>query len=147
MKKFWFLWILLTWTVCPGCAGHQAENGKPSVFLGNTDWRLVEIRGKGVLAQPGRHAPYPRLISAEGRVAGHGGCNRFFGGYKLEGESLRFSALGSTKMACPGEIGKLEQALFNALGLVKRFKHSEDVLELFNDGELLARFVPLKTGM
>jgi heat shock protein HslJ len=79
-------------------------------------------------------------MSADGRVVGHGGCNRFFGGYKLDGDGLRFSALGSTKMACPGDIDRLEQALFNALGSARRFKLSGDMLELSGETAPLARF-------
>ncbi len=83
-------------------------------------------------------------MSAEGRVVGHGGCNRFFGGYTLEGDRLRFSALGSTKMACPGDISDLEDAFFNALGSARRFKLSGDVLEVFGDTEMLARFTAVR---
>ena len=140
MKKFSALWVILIVVFCPGCSGLHSGSGKSSLFLENTDWRLVEIRGKEILAMPGKMVPYLRLISDEGRVVGHGGCNRFFGGYKAEGDHLRFSALGSTKMACPGDTGDLEAALFNALGSVERFKLSGEVLELFGDRELLARF-------
>ena len=118
MKKFSALWVILIVVFCAGCSGLHSGSGKSSLFLENTDWRLVEIRGKEILAKPGRMVPYLRLISDEGRVVGHGGCNRFFGGYKAEGDHLRFSALGS----------------------VERFKLSGEVLELFGDRELLARF-------
>jgi heat shock protein HslJ len=140
MKNFCFTWMILTLAVCPGCSALHGSAEKPAVSLENTDWKLVELSGKEVLIQSGRQAPYLRLMSAEGRVVGHGGCNRFFGGYKVEGDRLHFSALGSTKMACIGDIGDLEDAFFNALGSARRFKLSGDVLELFDDKQLLARF-------
>lgn len=140
MKKFSALWMILVVVFCPGCSGLHGGSGKPALSLENTDWKLVELQGKEILAKPGRKAPYLRLISEEGRVVGHGGCNRFFGGYKVEADRLRFSALGSTKMACPGDIGDLEDGFFNALGSVRHFKLSGGVLELFGDRELLARF-------
>jgi heat shock protein HslJ len=144
MKKFGALWIILLFAVSPGCSSLHGSTGKPSILLENTDWKLIELRGEEVLIQPGRQVPYLRLISAGERVIGHGGCNRFFGGYKVEGDRLRFSALGSTKMACPGDIGDLEDAFFNALGLARRFKLSGDVLEVFGETDLLARFRAVK---
>ncbi|MCX5834432.1 MAG: META domain-containing protein [Deltaproteobacteria bacterium] len=136
--------MILTVAVCPGCSGLHGSTGKPSISLENTDWKLAEFRGKEVIMQPGRPSPYLRLLSSDSRVVGHGGCNRFFGGYKLEGDRLRFSALGSTKMACPRGIGDLEDAFFNALGSARRFKISGDVLEVFDDSELIARFKAVK---
>ena len=144
MKKLSTLWMILILVVCHGCFGLHGGSGKSALSIENTDWKLIGLRGKEVLAQPGRQAPYLRLMSTEGRVVGHGGCNRFFGSYKVEGDRLHFSALGATKMACPGDIGDLEDAFFNVLGSVRRFKLSGDVLEVFGDGDLLARFRAVK---
>jgi heat shock protein HslJ len=131
------MWALV---VCTGCSVLQGGAGGAPVSLEDRDWKLVALSGKEVFTPPGGQAPSLRLMSADGRVVGHGGCNRFFGGYKLDGDGLRFSALGSTKMACPGDIDRLEQAFFNALGSARRFKLSGDVLELFGEPGLLARF-------
>jgi putative lipoprotein len=140
MKKFYVLWVIGSLAVCTGCSTIPGSAGPSPVSLENRDWRLVEIAGKEVLTQPGRQAPYFRLVSADGRVVGYGGCNRFFGSYKLDGDSLSFSALGSTRMACLGETDRLEQTFFAALGSARRFKLSGDVLELSGDTGLLARF-------
>jgi heat shock protein HslJ len=45
----------------------------------------------------------------DGRVAGNGGCNNFFGTYTVDGNQLTISALGSTMMAClPEEVMQQE---------------------------------------
>jgi heat shock protein HslJ len=140
MKKICTPWMMWALVVCTGCSVLQGGAGGAPVSLEDRDWKLVALDGKEVLTPPGGQAPYLRLMSADGRVVGHGGCNRFFGGYKLDGDGLRFSALGSTKMACPGDIDRLEQALFNALGSARRFKLSGDMLELSGETAPLARF-------
>jgi len=48
-----------------------------------------------------------------GEVIGHGGCNRFFGSYTQDGNTLTFGPLASTKMACPNL--KQEQDFMSAL--------------------------------
>ena len=52
-------------------------------------------------------------FKADGEVIGHGGCNRFFGSYTQEGNTLTFGPLASTKMACPNL--KQEQEFMSAL--------------------------------
>ena len=58
-------------------------------------------------------------LRADGKVAGTGGCNRFFGSYEQKGEALTFSPLGSTRMACPPDMMRREQAFFEMLGEVR----------------------------
>ena len=76
--------------------------------LAGTEW---------VLASAGKRAPMIHF-EAGGKVAGFGGCNRFFGGYQQSGESLTFSALGATRMACPGKAMTVEQDFFTMLSKV-----------------------------
>jgi heat shock protein HslJ len=52
-------------------------------------------------------------FKSAGEVMGHGGCNRFFGSYELEGKALRFGPLASTRMACADM--KSEHAFMSAL--------------------------------
>ena len=97
--------------------------------------------GEWVLAgETGRHAPSLRFDA--GRVAGTGGCNRFGGSYKLEGDALSFSPLAATRMACPEAIMKAEQDFFSLLGAVRGIGFEGDRLELKDaTGKVLARFV------
>jgi heat shock protein HslJ len=67
-----------------------------------------------------------------GRVFGSGSCNRYSGNAELSGETLSFSAIGSTMMACPEAIMAQERRFFDALGAVTGF-------EINDTGALLLR--------
>jgi heat shock protein HslJ len=67
--------------------------------------------------------PEVTLILEEGRVAGSGGCNRYFTA-AVAGEmpgSLALGPVGSTMMACPEEIMALESRYLKALESVVNF--------------------------
>ena len=85
----------------------------------------------------------PASIKFEaGRVSGSGGCNRFGGTYKLEGDQLSFSALVSTRMACAPEVMEKEQAYFDLLSRVRSVALAGHELELRDgDGKALASFM------
>lgn len=92
-----------------------------------------------VMAGAGKRAPSINF-AAGGKVAGSGGCNRFFGGYRQDGEALTFSTLGSTRMTCPPEVMKTEQAFFNMLKAVRSAKEDGSRLVLRDGaGKELAR--------
>jgi len=75
----------------------------------------------------------------DGRAAGHSGCNRFTGSYTLEGESLKFGPLASTKMACTPEHMEQERAWFQMLEQVRGFEATHLVLKLkAGDGKVIA---------
>lgn len=97
--------------------------------LVGADWVLA--------GETGARAPFLRFDG--GRVGGLGGCNRFGGTYELTGESLSFSPLAATRMAC-SDMAK-ERAFFDMLGKVKGMKLEGDSLELLDgEGKVLASF-------
>jgi heat shock protein HslJ len=55
------------------------------------------------------------------------------GGYERAGDSLRFSAAASTRMACPPPLGAWEEALVDVLGKTRRFRILAQTLELFDE--------------
>ena len=71
-------------------------------------------------------------LTGDGNVQGYGGCNRFFGGYRLEGDRISFSPIASTRRYCE-ETMAVEDALFVALGKVTRLKVSEDGFSLLSE--------------
>ena len=94
-------------------------------------WRVVEIGGYPVAAgQPNRE---PHLVfSGEGRVSGSSGCNRFSGTYLQDGQSLKFSPLAMTKMACPPPQDALERAFIQAMAGTAAARMSGTTLELLD---------------
>ena len=81
-----------------GCALLRNESGSvPEVpELGGSEWVIDGLGGVGLVS--GRE---PTLaFSADGRISGTTGCNRFFGSYTQDGAALTFPGTGMTKMAC-----------------------------------------------
>jgi putative lipoprotein len=85
--------------------------------LAGSEWRPVEIAGTAT----SEDVEVFLQFRAEGAVAGMAGCNRFTGSYTIEDETLEFSPLAATMMACPDPQMQVEQFLFAALGQVRGF--------------------------
>lgn len=74
-------------------------------------WALVSMDGEALA----EGEPPTMTLAEDGRIAGFGGCNRYFGAYELEGDKLEVSDLGATKMACPPPQMGLEDRFFECL--------------------------------
>lgn len=75
-----------------------------------------------------------------GEISGNGGCNRFFGGYTIAGNTIKIGPLASTRKGCPGII-RLEAAFFATLEAAKTFQRDGSTLVLFDAaGIKLAQF-------
>lgn len=85
-----------------------------------TQWELQKIGAQGVQGKK------PTLQLTQNRFGGFGGCNSLFGAYTLKGNSLEFSGIGSTKMACEPDLMRLESAYTAALAKVKTYALSPD---------------------
>lgn len=113
---------------CPKPARAQKRSGRGQARrqlvapLRGTTWRLLALAGETVvLQQPPGRAIELQLSAENLRLAGSGGCNRLMGGFSLEGETIRFSQLASTRMACSPEVMDLERRYTEALALVRRW--------------------------
>ena len=106
---------------------------RSTASLENTYWKLMRLSTDPVnLAESGGE-PHFILQPGEMRVAGSGGCNRLVGGYTLDGESLTFTQMAGTRMACPTGMDA-EQAFHAALQNVARWKIDGETLVLFDAG-------------
>ncbi len=72
-------------------------------------------------------------FSADGKVSGNLGCNRFFGTYKQDGDKLTFGAVGSTRMMCPEAQMKTEARVSAALSSTSQAQISHLKLVLEDD--------------
>ena len=108
--------------------------------LENTYWKLVRLGDRPVTVADHRREPHLRLVPEGMQVQGFGGCNRFFGGYELDGKTLRFNKMAMTRMACIDGMDQ-EQAFLKALEATIRWKILGEHLELYGaKGDFLARF-------
>ena len=96
--------------------------------LWGTSWVLVDLAGTPSIegVQPTLDFPEP------GKAAGMGSCNRFFGAVEVDGETITFKAMGSTRMACGAEIGKQETVYLKALQEAQRFELEGDELLVYS---------------
>jgi heat shock protein HslJ len=120
----------------PGTAAHL-----PSRYaLERTDWKLTHLGEEPAVVPPDQPEPSIALNPGDHRVSGSGGCNRITGTYQLDGQSLRFSQMASTMMACTSGMDQ-ERSYLRALEMVRTWKIKGRHLELYGeDGKLIARF-------
>jgi len=108
--------------------------------LENTYWKLVRLGDQPVMVGSGRGEPHLRLVSEGRKAQGFAGCNRLLGAYELEGQTLRFAHLATTRMACPDGM-EAEHIFLSALESTARWNILGEHLELYDSGgTLLARF-------
>lgn len=113
----------------------------------NTYWRLAELGGQPALPGAEQREPHIRLLADSAQVTGSTGCNTLRGPFELDGDSIRFGAIATTRMACvdPGLSGQ-EQEFLRALEEATRVSVERDTLTLHDGDRSVARFaaVPLR---
>ena len=124
-------------------AGVAEEAAAPAgaLALEGVTWQVTEARTPdGALAPAGVTAT---MTLQDGQVSGSGGCNNFFAGYAVDGNSLKFEQAGSTMMACEEDAMAFEQAFLASLADVASYAVVGQQLHLFAaDGRLLLSAVP-----
>jgi heat shock protein HslJ len=110
--------------------------------LAGTEWRPSFMRATALPA--GTHMVVQ--FKPDGQVTGNGGCNRFFGGYSISGNTIEIGPLASTRKGCPGLL-RAETAFFATLQAAKSFTQTESTLVLFDAaGGIIAEFVRTAPG-
>ncbi len=107
--------------------------------LAGKEWVLVELNGQAI-AESERS---PTLtLTTDNKINGNGGCNRFFGGYEILPEKrIRFSGVGSTRMACADGM-QTEQAYLAVFNQADSYSLTGSTLSLDKGrATALARFV------
>ncbi|MDM9380884.1 META domain-containing protein [Chlorogloeopsis sp. ULAP01] len=106
----------------------EAGNNNNAASLFGKRWILTEI-GEQRLSD---NKLYIEFDNKQSRVVGDTGCNRFFGGFEINGTSLKFSPLASTKRAClTTEANRLETNFLRSLQETTRFDVQEKILRLY----------------
>lgn len=104
--------------------------------LAGTSWTLSALDGAGP-AEGGR--PATLEFNSEGGLAGSTGCNRFFGGYSVDGAALTVGQMGSTRMACPEPLMAQEMVFLEILGAAVEYAVDGDTLTVTAaDGRTIA---------
>jgi copper homeostasis protein (lipoprotein) len=98
--------------------------------LEGSRWVLVRIGEQQIMAEEGKAEPYIVLQSTTKQIVGHGGCNRFSGGYTIQRDALTLSEITTTRMACPDI--ETENAFLNGLESVARWRLQDNQLVLLD---------------
>lgn len=96
-------------------------------------WKATGVNnGKGGVTSLLPGSNITAEFTAEGRVSGSAGCNSYSGGYELEGTSIVFSPISSTRKMCAEPAGIMEQEILFLQALEKSDTYSitEGCLEL-----------------
>lgn len=119
--------LLIGTVAAVGC--HRASDMQTAtpLALAETTWRLAVVNGQDAGALRGDQPATLRLTTNRS-ARGFAGCNNFRGTYTLEGDSLRFGPLITTRRACG--IISLEQSFLRALEGTRSFRFQSDSLEL-----------------
>lgn len=90
-------------------------------------WTVINLEGIENLSQK----PTFLFSENENKISGSTGCNNYFGTYKIENNSIRFSEMGTTRKMCPDMT--TENSFLSNLGLVNYFKIEKENLFLFDE--------------
>jgi heat shock protein HslJ len=130
--------LLLGCSPAPTPAPEPAPEAEPGITstaeitsLEDTEWVAESIGGTPVAEdvqstiffQPGE------------KVAGSAGCNEYFGSWRVEGDSIAFGHVGSTRMMCPPPQMDQEDRFLAALGQAERFEMRDGALLIYSTGE------------
>lgn len=89
--------------------------------LEGTTWKLIRWGNRDNLKTPLADGEITAQFS-QGRMGGSSGCNRYSGGYTLQGNQLKLGPIAATNMACLDELMNQESQYFAALNGVKSYK-------------------------
>lgn len=98
------------------------QMAQASSLSGN--WRLANMTS-GDLPTPMLPVGELTVEFSGDRIGGSGGCNRFMGGYKVQGDELSIGPLASTFKACEQAIMTQETQYLAALQAAQRYEIDE----------------------
>jgi heat shock protein HslJ len=70
------------------------------------------------------------VIPSDNSIKGSTGCNRFFGAIKMEGETIKITNVGATKMMCANM--DAENAFMEAINTTISYKIENDILKFLS---------------
>ncbi|MCU1721360.1 MULTISPECIES: META domain-containing protein [unclassified Pseudomonas] len=106
--------ILLSGLVAAALAGCAAEPMK----LEQERSYVLEWIGERPLMD---YSHLTLTLAADGRAYGNAGCNHWFAPYTLQGSTLSFGAVGSTRKLCAPALMEQEKRFLQALTTVQRW--------------------------
>ena len=137
MKKLSFALSGIAVALLMAACSNSMNTTGGSHKLEGTTWKLT-----GLSSITGELPKTPQEVTMHldtGRVYGSGGCNRYFGSYSLNGSSLKFNGVASTKMFCQGAM-EVEDGLMQSINNTDGYVVQGKSLSLLKGADTLARF-------
>ena len=109
---------ILVLAACDSTASTEGTTPEPAsaaADLAGTSWTVVSVGGAPVVEGSGANLAF----DSAGNVSGSTGCNSVSGTYALDGPSLTFGPLATTRMACEDALMAQETAVLDALAAVE----------------------------
>lgn len=98
--------------------------GEPVSLLAGPPWRVTKI---GDAAVPEDVYVSLEFDATKTSVFGSSGCNRYFGGFTLNGEGFRFErGMAGSMMACEEHKSRIEASFLSAMEKIDRFDIDAD---------------------
>jgi heat shock protein HslJ len=99
----------------------------PEGLLGGSSWQLQQLGAQGAIA-----GSRPTLVFVPaGKVSGTGSCNQFSGTVKIDGKSITFGPLATTRMVCAGALNAQEATYLKALQEAQWFTVAGNTLTIY----------------
>ena len=93
--------------------------------LKNTSWKLLNMDGKDVSKLISKNENNITLSFNENGINGNSGINNYFGACEIVNNNIKVGPLGSTRMAGPENLMKVEREFLELLGNSKKVKLSD----------------------
>jgi copper homeostasis protein (lipoprotein) len=115
------------------------EGAREASPIENTHWTLTRV-GDTPVRHEGEREPHVVLHSTTRRVSGAAICNQLLGSYRLQGTSLTFGAVATSRMMCPAGMD-VERRFLAALQATRTARVRGGTLDLLDaKGRALASF-------
>lgn len=130
MKKFTILTTTLF--VLSAILLSACGSAETSAKLAGTTWKLASY-GPADAQTPAADGIDTQIVFGDdGKVSGSMGCNRFSGSFSQKGDSINFSPIAATEMACPEPQMTQESSAFQVLVGSVKFEQNDANLTIYN---------------
>jgi putative lipoprotein len=102
----------------------ETEDKPVETKLSGTNWLVESIAGRGVVD----NSQATIRFDEGGRVSGSTGCNLFNGAVTIEGSTIKFGQMATTRRACVPSLMDQEQRFLKAFAEVLRFTMGQNGL-------------------
>ncbi|MEZ4616008.1 MAG: META domain-containing protein [Caldilineaceae bacterium] len=118
----------------PGDMTPSSTPNSESAPLAGTSWQLTALGTTGAETPVVVDSTVTLQFDADGQAGGNTGCNSFGGNYTVNGDSLTFSKIISTLVACAdADVMNQEQQYLDALNGAERYAVDGDELTIWYD--------------